>query len=98
MTSIVFFNIFTGQRTTDSATVKAFIIISVRFRMSFVILLITFMRRSHQPHPLQFSSSSRISPLVGKASYLDHLTEHLIILKFFLLRLARQARNLFRFC
>ena len=46
--------------------------------------------------PLQFSSSSRISPLVGKASYLDHLTEHLIILKFFLPRLARQARNLFR--
>jgi hypothetical protein len=39
MTSTDFFSIFTGWRATDSVTIKAFTIISGRFKMSFAISL-----------------------------------------------------------
>jgi len=45
MTSTAFSSIYMGLRTTDNVTTKAFMIILGRFRMSFEILLITFVRR-----------------------------------------------------
>jgi hypothetical protein len=69
-------------------------IILGKFRMSFAIWPITFMRRKRLQLPLLFSS--RISPLVGVVSYLGvHLAEHLIILQFFKLYLARRAHGSF---
>jgi len=45
MTSTAFSSIYMGLRTTDSATIKAFMIISGRSKTSFEILPITFVIR-----------------------------------------------------
>jgi hypothetical protein len=83
MTSTDFFSIFTGWRATDNVTIKAFTIISGRFKMSFAISPITYMRR-RRLQPSFLLLSSRTSPLVGVVSYLGvHLAEHPIILQFF---------------
>jgi hypothetical protein len=82
MTSTDFFNIFMGWRATDSVTIKVFMIILGRFRMSFAILRITFMRR-RRPQLTFLLFSSRTNLLVEIVSYLGSpLAEHLIILQF----------------
>jgi len=63
MTSTVFFNIFTGWRATDNVTIKAFMIISGKFRTNFAILLITFTRRRRLLSFLLFSTGTSL--LVG---------------------------------